>query len=1291
MDRIGLLVQLIGDKQAIGSLKSIYSLTSQLKHTNIDLRVQKNKLARDIDYCIKSIRYLTNYKAKPNISTENIEKAERRIRELVDELIKLQSQARNMQLDINMNTQALGVLREMQREAISLRDILSGAGQWFSSIGAGLQSIGGIFNTDVLSYITQTLTQTATSAVMGHMGMAATRWDTLNTYEQYMNAVGVSTDRARASLDAIDKTIQGLPIGLDEAALDIRRTAMLMNGDIETATKYVQGFDQALIAGGAPQQMRHYSYLEMQRLLTTGELTQKRQWISLLSGLGVAVPYLKDAMGYTDMTVKEFEAMVYDPERGVTGEEVIQGFAKLSESEELKELIDIYKTTIESGMSNLKYALARGLQKTFDAFDEVALETTGMGISDYLMSGRNFIDRAFLGIADWVRNNPDTITGILDQIEGLAQRAEKFDWGKLASSIIKSVQSIVDIATWIYDHVPEPIIRGFITFSMVWATPLGKAFSALGNLFTTLAFLPFPQMGLSVFGRGMTSLGRFMGSIKGIGKGFLGASAYIGIIAEIGAVIWEYTKVAETISNADLSNFNTNFKPLMNFVGWMGTLATVLTATFTGAAASGVGGLAVLAGEGLSALLIGIVGEIGLVIKEYVDVANQIATSKMPSNAQLQRVGDVFKSFAEIFTTDLFLNVPNGWKINRLTDAIDLINDLSGVINGLDTIASATVDTKKVSANMTAMIEVMSDLNLLMTQNFWASDAFRTKQDNKIITNLTDMITEISTAFTEMNNLSTMLEESGLMDRQRGGGSAYENVISAMEMLVKDVKDIASAVSTNSDILGTKREEIVEGIRNKIIQDYEEIVGSITDLAQAIADSKDVLHEATEGGTLAIVTGQMSVVLDRIQEMLTDVNTKVLLFEQAKESKDWQYIAQKINSYKEVVTSIIGIVNELYESADVMAWTHASPLSGGRVDQSSAFAVIGNLSRFIKTLLAISPQFEQLNAINVEQAAANAESIKSSIGSLIQTAQSINDMSEMLATINTEGGAVYNLKKMLTELTSALSGNGATFSSATFTAMATAIGVLHNALQGIVDIDFAGATGNLSAFVDKITELGGNAKGSVKKLEEFKTKMVSVSSVAEVRASKFDQFVTALSRIKNRASEASYNINSLVAALNSISDKTITITVNTPGLDSAVLGFRTLNALTSASSGIRNALSRVGSAVSRHEGGAVYLARGGSPFKAKGSDTVPAMLTPGEWVINRTAVRAFGDDFMRKVNRMDIPGAMDALMSRSKWIPHGNVSYTTNNYNNQSVTQNFKGTRDSKSSYRLANRYLGAL
>lgn len=68
--------------------------------------------------------------------------------------------------------------------------------------------------------------------------------------------------------------------------------------------------------------------------------------------------------------------------------------------------------------------------------------------------------------------------------------------------------------------------------------------------------------------------------------------------------------------------------------------------------------------------------------------------------------------------------------------------------------------------------------------------------------------------------------------------------------------------------------------------------------------------------------------------------------------------------------------------------------------------------------------------------------------------------------------------------------------------------------------------------------------------------------------------------------------------------------------------------------------------LTEQSGGVIYRANGGIAFRPRGTDTIPAMLTPGEFVHRRDAVDVFGLDFMNKINNLDVRGAMKALMSR---------------------------------------------
>jgi TP901 family phage tail tape measure protein len=85
---------------------------------------------------------------------------------------------------------------------------------------------------------------------------------------------------------------------------------------------------------------------------------------------------------------------------------------------------------------------------------------------------------------------------------------------------------------------------------------------------------------------------------------------------------------------------------------------------------------------------------------------------------------------------------------------------------------------------------------------------------------------------------------------------------------------------------------------------------------------------------------------------------------------------------------------------------------------------------------------------------------------------------------------------------------------------------------------------------------------------------------------------------------------------------------------------RLLRDLNQALSGdaFANAVTKFNDAVNKFvnvqpsEGGVVARANGGSIFKPRGTDTVPAMLTPGEFVVRKSAVDQYGTGMMEAIN-----------------------------------------------------------
>lgn len=115
-----------------------------------------------------------------------------------------------------------------------------------------------------------------------------------------------------------------------------------------------------------------------------------------------------------------------------------------------------------------------------------------------------------------------------------------------------------------------------------------------------------------------------------------------------------------------------------------------------------------------------------------------------------------------------------------------------------------------------------------------------------------------------------------------------------------------------------------------------------------------------------------------------------------------------------------------------------------------------------------------------------------------------------------------------------------------------------------------------------------------------------------------------------------------------------------------------------------------GGRVSRQ--GVLYRSGGGSIFKPRGTDKIPAMLSEGEYVQRKQATDFWGVDFMRKVNAMDVRGAMQAMLTKAGNATNiGRQSIFNNTVNNnQRITQNINTNNPSFARMQVG-RFAGAL
>lgn len=210
-----------------------------------------------------------------------------------------------------------------------------------------------------------------------------------------------------------------------------------------------------------------------------------------------------------------------------------------------------------------------------------------------------------------------------------------------------------------------------------------------------------------------------------------------------------------------------------------------------------------------------------------------------------------------------------------------------------------------------------------------------------------------------------------------------------------------------------------------------------------------------------------------------------------------------------------------------------------------------------------------------------------------------------------------------------------------------------------------------------VSDIRGTITAFVASIQDAFTQLDKLNSPIEIKASvKLSKdFKTSVDAVVREIGLAKQRINLAWAGIPTSLTKTITFNLN---------GKIKKNDIYDSSIN--------GAGYHQAKGGLIYRAGGGGvPFKRRGTDTVPAMLTPGEYVHNKRAVSAFGIDFMRKVNNLDMKGAMSELMHRAGHMANINRGTSiTNNYNNNQKVVINNSNAGAGYTFKTASRFVGA-
>lgn len=1353
---------------------------------------------------------------------------------------------------------------EAKTSVITLSEVLQGFGSFMQTVGDAMQSFSGflggniggafssmssMFDTDFMHYAEMWASKAITSTFMDNFAEGAARYDILSTYNSYLAALGIGDEAANASLERLNAGIQGLPLGLSDVAFQARRYAMYMGNDIDKATAFTLGMNQALIAGGANEQMRRTTTYELERLMSVGKLNTARQWNALLQGFGVSVNFLKEELGAADMTIQEFAYALSEGE--IETQDFMNAVAALNGNEGLAGLIDIYKGTIESAMSNIHFALIRGKANIIDAFSETLDAVTGFNLAETINKVRDNLNEIFLGISDYIRSNPELIEGALERIMGIFDRAKQFDWAGTADKIFTNIGRMLDIFMSIWDQLPEGAVSDFVAFATTWAGPLGSAFQALssglpfvfalfermkdfnwemlaqdvfenvgkliGKLVEIMNMIPddllskiiswglvfagpmgkvvsgigkvlsamaswkiFTGGGLFAFGSGKAAaVVNMANSLKAIGLAFVSFAAFAGEMAIAGLVIKEFSTIAADIGAMDFGNFTSNLEQLVPAIGVTATIVTTLSMLFATLhqASGGTFSLAVLAGEGLTAGLVALVGEVGLVIKEMAEAANAVSQAEIPSTGKLKSFANVVN---DIMTALIDIDLSDSSKITsrkldydnlssiiddmvaigndlkdlkdlKLTDpeirtagshAVEIVNALGSIVGGIEKAfagktedltrydASKTGSAANIITNMKTTMDALSGVATTikdmmptlkgLTQDFTNGQAKTLMQH--FAEDVPIIIETIGSVYTQIVDLFDNTDEKGRAEF--GAGDAYgglgwsekaSNKISTILLNINTaLTDLHTIMGTMSDMTSSATQLMNdytgEGSRMKIFKDrllgdggFIQSIGEIfTTMKNAFGGEEGSTFDLTHAdvGSSAInnifenirkAFTSLKVIMEKIPKMLEDLDK--LTFSDGYGGTALGNFQYKFEILVDSIASMFQYIHDspIFAQTDSLdVFTEANNRLEQLAGENGAMARIASIVSYlydmqseVSGLIDASKGEEgftlgtQLGSIfaglksafdEISQGTSNVYAMPVMADSLFQAIENIETVILRLRGMSGSVGALANGEDgdVLGALPTIFAGLKSAFDE---------LGGDSSTIQATAD-----AANNLASALDEVETSAGNAKTGI---DNLKTSVSELANMMMVKEGGLSSFGGRLNYVGAMANAAAGQVRSLRDAISSLpTEKTVRVNYVQNG-----------GSVSALKSSVGSLLGRLGH---KANGGIIpaYFANGGLGFVPYGTDTVPAMLTPGEYVHRRAAVKAFGEQFMSRINNLDLTGALQALSLRAgsgiipRQIPTVNNTYNRDNH--AKLTQNIYSNNPNYSMKR-ASRWMRSL
>lgn len=340
-------------------------------------------------------------------------------------------------------------LRNLQ--GMSFGQVFNKISSTVAHLGSAMQSAG-----NALTRLTSPFQRFTSGMIMGAgykalnkftegFESAFTRSDTMRKYTRLMAEYSTDNYSAEKSVQDLDKSVQGLPIALDDAVSLAQRYTLSL-GNMERGTKLAIATNNAFLASMSSETQRYQGMMQMQDLLNGKDLNS-REWMSLGASMGKAINEIGKEFGYTNENMGEFRQELYAG--NIATEDFLDALEKVGTgngslvtlAQQSMDTWEAFFSRVGTAASRFGYGIIKSLDEIVTTVTGGKFESVNSLLDDQFIPA---IDRMSASVQKWIKAHPEEIADFFKSLKSI-------NWGSIVKGFGEGLLQVADTIKGIAD------------------------------------------------------------------------------------------------------------------------------------------------------------------------------------------------------------------------------------------------------------------------------------------------------------------------------------------------------------------------------------------------------------------------------------------------------------------------------------------------------------------------------------------------------------------------------------------------------------------------------------------------------------------------------------------------------------------------------------------------------------------------------------------------------------------------------------------------------------------------